>query len=295
MAALAATDGDMKPHKNESDNSLRACGLRIEHHRHGPNFATATHKHPHHSLMYTVTGRGQCIIDGRSYSLEPNTAVLLQKHQDHQLVDEPGKPMVVFVVTFSSVIARANAQLLLGLRQRAVLSMGPHQAMRVRRTLRQALHEQDRQDKYCTQAMQQCLAAILLELGRCPSMEAAPPASSGDSSVRVRQVLEHVADRYYEPQSLSRAASMAHLSQRQFRNVFRKLAGASFVEHVNRVRVGRAEDLLRAGQLPISAIAFEVGFEDLSTFYRAFRKGRGISPQTYRKTLFQAPPDRALK
>jgi transcriptional regulator GlxA family with amidase domain len=99
---------------------------------------------------------------------------------------------------------------------------------------------------------------------------------------RVKQVLDYVEQRYYEPHNLSGTSRMAYLSQRQFTNLCRKLKGKSFIEYVNTIRVQKAKELLVNTDMPVSAVAFEVGFEEISTFYRAFRKYYRRPPLSFR-------------
>jgi AraC-like DNA-binding protein len=85
--------------------------------------------------------------------------------------------------------------------------------------------------------------------------------------------------------SLAAAAQAVNLSSKYFSDVFRKATGIPFVEYVGRVRVEKAKDLLVNPRLRISEIAFEVGFQSLSQFNRAFRRNAGTSPREYRHAL----------
>jgi AraC-like DNA-binding protein len=85
--------------------------------------------------------------------------------------------------------------------------------------------------------------------------------------------------------SLAAAARAVNLSAKHFSDVFRKATGIPFVEYVGRVRVEKAKNLLVNPRLRISEIAFEVGFQSLSQFNRAFRRHAGTSPRDYRRTL----------
>ena len=91
-------------------------------------------------------------------------------------------------------------------------------------------------------------------------------------------VLDYVTTHYYDHHGLADAARMAGLSQRQFSSLCRTIAGESYLRHVNGVRLRRARELIDRSGMPVSAVAFEVGFEDLSTFYRAFRRHHGGPP-----------------
>lgn len=49
------------------------------------------------------------------------------------------------------------------------------------------------------------------------------------------------------------------------------------------LRIRRAAKLLRATNLPVTDIAYEVGFESLSGFYAAFRRRMGAPPARFRR------------
>lgn len=58
--------------------------------------------------------------------------------------------------------------------------------------------------------------------------------------------------------------------------------GLSFFDYVARWRITEAKARLAAGQTSVTAIAYEVGFNSRSTFYKAFRRETGLTPAQYR-------------
>jgi transcriptional regulator GlxA family with amidase domain len=53
------------------------------------------------------------------------------------------------------------------------------------------------------------------------------------------------------------------------------------------VRLQAARALLEAGDLPVQAIAIQVGYRDVSSFSRLFRQTVGIGPGSYRRRFHQ--------
>jgi AraC-like DNA-binding protein/mannose-6-phosphate isomerase-like protein (cupin superfamily) len=260
-------------------------GILIESHHHGPDFRTARHQHAYDSLVYVVEGRGVCNTDGNSYKLRPDTAMMLRSRQNHQFIDTPKHAMTVFVVYLGKKIAEQLKEMLSEIEKTTYpLSLNPYQAKDVRGLLREMLYEQSARPLQYEAAIQNCFAAIVLKLYRA----ATEKTDSGngdkldDSLTRVKAALEYAAEHYYEPQDLAQAAKMAYLSQRQFSTVVRKLEKKSFARFLAQIRIEKAAHLLRSTSMPVSAIAFEVGFEDLSTFYRTFRKYVGTVPLEFR-------------
>jgi AraC-like DNA-binding protein len=50
-----------------------------------------------------------------------------------------------------------------------------------------------------------------------------------------------------------------------------------------RLRQDTAQPLLRDGRLAVAEVAYLLGYEDPSSFQRAFRRWTGMSPRTFRR------------
>jgi AraC-like DNA-binding protein len=59
-------------------------------------------------------------------------------------------------------------------------------------------------------------------------------------------------------------------------------AGTSFQDVLDEVRAGAARRLLRDPALAVSEVAFSLGYAELSSFYRAFRRWTGQTPIDWR-------------
>jgi AraC-like DNA-binding protein len=55
------------------------------------------------------------------------------------------------------------------------------------------------------------------------------------------------------------------------------------IEYCRAVRLARACELLEAGHMPLKEIAVTLGYVDLSSFARAFRRAHGSPPGHFRK------------
>lgn len=81
---------------------------------------------------------------------------------------------------------------------------------------------------------------------------------------------------------LEMLASEIGLSPFHFLRVFRKVIGITPHQYLIRTRLRRAAPLL-VGDLPITSVAYEVGFADLSNFVRTFHRAAGVPPLAFRK------------
>ena len=99
---------------------------------------------------------------------------------------------------------------------------------------------------------------------------------------RVARVISLVTRDLTNRHTLAAAAAVAGLDQAYFSKLFRRTTGQTFVEWNARIRVAEAKAQLRVLDLSITAIAFSVGYADMTTFERAFRRLERVSPRVYR-------------
>jgi len=86
-----------------------------------------------------------------------------------------------------------------------------------------------------------------------------------------------------QPIDLDAAAQQVGLSPFHFLRLFRKVLDVTPHQYLLRARLARAARLLADDAQPITNIAYDVGFGDLSNFVRSFRRAAGVSPRDFRK------------
>lgn len=106
----------------------------------------------------------------------------------------------------------------------------------------------------------------------------------GSKQARIAQVVDHVNKNFAHSVSVAEAAEMANMTEITFSRNFQAVTGHSFVEFLNRIRIGQACGMLYASDEQITVIAQEAGFKNLANFNRHFLKLRGMTPSEYRDT-----------
>ncbi|MGH8596812.1 MAG: helix-turn-helix transcriptional regulator [Gammaproteobacteria bacterium] len=109
------------------------------------------------------------------------------------------------------------------------------------------------------------------------------PALSRRDEQRVTTVLRHIGTAFDENLSLADLAGEVFTSRYHFLRIFQRAVGQTPRQYILRTRLQRALQKMRLTNDNISTIALEVGFEDISTFDRFFRRVLGVSPSNYRK------------
>jgi AraC family transcriptional regulator len=109
------------------------------------------------------------------------------------------------------------------------------------------------------------------------------PATESFYAQAVQRVIEHVASHLDEALALETLAAQACLSPFHFHRVFRGMVGETPVELGRRLRLERAAWRLVHTSLPVTAIAFDAGYETHEAFSRTFRVSYGESPSEFRR------------
>jgi AraC-like DNA-binding protein len=123
------------------------------------------------------------------------------------------------------------------------------------------------------------LAAAVIH-GTSNGSRAASPAS-GDAA-RIARVLRRLEAQGADRHALSDLARTAGLSPYHFLRVFKGVTGVTPHQWLLRARLREAARRLVTSRAPVTEIALDVGFDDLSNFIRTFRAEFGVPPSGYR-------------
>lgn len=110
------------------------------------------------------------------------------------------------------------------------------------------------------------------------------PLSSYSSGMYdyVERMALYISSHYNQRLSVTEVASSVKLHPDYANNIFKKIFCHSISDHIAMERITHAQRSLLFSSEKISAIAFDVGYETISSFNRAFKKLTGCCPRDYR-------------
>jgi len=106
-----------------------------------------------------------------------------------------------------------------------------------------------------------------------------------DDDPRLKRLHEYVEECYSEHIPLEKAARVAALESSYFSSYFRAKVGINFTDWLRQVRIRKAMALMKSRDFAITEVAEEVGFRDLRTFERAFKKYTLTTPREFKKSV----------
>jgi two-component system response regulator YesN len=109
-------------------------------------------------------------------------------------------------------------------------------------------------------------------------------SAAAQRSDPLQRAAAHLAFRMHCPLRLSEvAAKVAFTSPGNLSRLFRQHHGISFQGYLQKIRLEKAAELLRATRLPVARIARRVGYRDVSRFGQHFKRDFGTPPNVWRK------------
>jgi AraC family transcriptional regulator, regulatory protein of adaptative response / methylphosphotriester-DNA alkyltransferase methyltransferase len=107
------------------------------------------------------------------------------------------------------------------------------------------------------------------------------------STVRLRTSLFHeaaeIVDREYAADlSLDDIARRVASSRRQLQRAYAEIGQTTFRDHLTRVRMQKAAEMLATRALTVREVAHRVGYRQPAQFAKAFRRYQGVAPSDFR-------------
>ncbi len=103
----------------------------------------------------------------------------------------------------------------------------------------------------------------------------------GDSSVlKGQEIIEKNPTRIF---TVDEICTQVGVGRRTYERKFRKCTGNSLAEYIQRVKVEFTKKQLEAGRKTVSEIGYEVGYNDIDSFRKVFKKYTDLSPLEYRR------------
>lgn len=110
-----------------------------------------------------------------------------------------------------------------------------------------------------------------------------------ETDMRFFMIEDYFNEHYMEDISLKDLAKRLFLSEKQTDRMIKKAFGEGFSQHLCKIRMLIAKDLLTDADKEISEIAEEVGYKSYNGFYLAFKQKVKMTPNQYRAKYKNKP------
>ncbi len=273
----------------------KGCSIRVFN-RQIPEIPFEWHHHPECELTLTLNSRGLRFIADHIGAYDSHDLVLVPSEMPHtwastKAIDD-SRPHVAIVLWFTESWALQLADAcpeyssLRELLKRAVggLSFPSQAGERMESRLPGLLSDSSRERL-------RTALDVLTELSELDASALATPQKSApitaDESAQLNRILDFLHKRFDQHIRMRDVCEVGNLSERSLHRLFLRHLRENLTEYLGRLRIGRACMWLVETDRPISLIASDAGFSNLSNFNRKFRAARHMSPKEFRNCYAQ--------
>lgn len=123
-----------------------------------------------------------------------------------------------------------------------------------------------------------------------PVLSSAFTASNSKDTDKIDTVFQFILKNYKNEIYIEEIAEKLNMSIASFSRYFKHHTRKTFSNYVTEIRISHACRLLMENKYSISEICYQSGFENLSNFYRHFKKHTGLIPKEYRGRFLSGAP-----
>jgi len=245
------------------------------------------HYHTFDKVVVFISGKVNYLIEGITYPLQPWDMLLISHHTLHKAYIDKGKTYERIILYISPDFIAENGTEntdLLGCFKNAendrfyLLRPGFEARAEMEKTLSR-LEKEMKSDKFGADvAAKGAVLEFLVELNRFSAIketEKDRPAVQYDP--KIANIITYINDNLSSDLSVENLAKMSFISKYHFMRKFKDLTGYTVHNYILQRRLIHASDLIKGGMTAGDAAA-ECGFNDYSTFQRAFKKMFGTTP-----------------
>ncbi len=288
----------MKPHfhrvpiKSQNSFSIR--------HEKNSGFGTVWHYHPELELHYLVKGKGVRFIGDDISNFSDGELILLGQNLPHTWrVEEGAKDteIEVIIIHFMPDCLGADlphlpeAYLIPKLFDRA------KKGLVIQGKAKEEIIEL-MQKSVNAQNLDRLIALLSILKILAEDLEATNIASahafykSNDSeTMRLNKIYSYTLANYKNDINLPAVAAIANLGTTSFCRYFKMMTKKTYNDFLVEIRISHACRFLIEDQLPTEVICFECGFNNVSNFYRHFKKVTDMTPLEYKRKYLKTAPE----
>lgn len=289
----------MKPHFHKIPSTLQSS-FSIRHDV-KPNFGNVWHYHPELELHYVVKGEGVRFIGNNISNFTAGEMVLLGENLPHtwRCKDEyfhsnPDLNVEAMVIQFlpdclgKYLLNLPEAYLIPKLFEKAksgmVITGKTHDKLA---QLMRSSMEATNLDRIII------LLTILKTLAESDEYSSIVTGkntfyqSNESETLRINKICTYTMTNYKNDISLEEIASLSNLSITSFCRYFKLMTKKTYYDFLIEIRVSHACRFLIENKLPTEMICFDCGFNNVSNFYRHFKKVTGMTPLDYKTKMLK--------
>ncbi len=248
------------------------------------------HYHDFHKIILFMQGKGDYIIEGKSYPLKPRDIIFVSAGEIHRpLISDaaPYERIVIymapeFLQRYSRGDESLSACFLQAQTGSSVMHVMPgknHDLLYHMEKLERNARSQGFANGLYTELL---FIEFMILLNRALLDHEIEEFHEADYNPKIQGLLQFINEHLFEDLPIDVLAARSYMSKHYMMRRFKAETGYSIHQYITSKRLLHARSLL-SGETPVTRICYDCGFHDYSTFSRAFREMFHMTPKEYRE------------
>jgi AraC-like DNA-binding protein/uncharacterized RmlC-like cupin family protein len=246
------------------------------------------HSHLFYEIIFFKCGHLQYLMGARRYDIQPGDLLIIPPGINHGplFLSTQSDDYVRYILWLSADFAENTAPIFppseITKARHYLFRCGTASINHLTRLFENGIRENKRRDLGWDLALYSNTTLLLVAISRL--YQCKQEHMKHRKTDLIDQLLAYVDQNLGNPISLEETALHFYISKSTITQTFRETMHLSFYRYVQQTRLNTAKGKIGEG-LTLEIIAKEVGYQDYSTFFRAFKKEFGISPFEYKQNL----------
>ena len=251
------------------------------------------HWHPYAEILLSLTDRNSAAVNFNGHDLRVNDIVVAYPGELHSVHSSGDDSWLIlqFPMELLTAISELNS-IVSSFPRRHYVRYDPtrlgseHMVLRIKEIAELYFSHQPFKET----RMYASMLTFFAELGEywadAEGIEHVESAGKEHESLKLMaEACLYIANNCSQHLSLDSVARHMGISKSHFSHLFKRYTNMTFVDYLTAERIRKAEALSLDPSRHFTDIAFESGFSSISTFNRAFRKVKGVSPSEFRDKM----------
>ena len=252
------------------------------------------HHHDFSKIVILIDGDLTYYIEGKAYILKPWDILFINKNEIHKPVINPNKYYERIVIwlnpDFMAKYAQGNKNLLkcfeVAIKNNYNLLRLNIKSIEIIKNIIQDIQSCDNSNEFGSEILKESLFVQLMVLMNRLFLNSDKNRDLEDIQYdkTIEGVLNYINSNLENDLSIDTIASNFFISKYYLMRKFKSQIGSSIHNYIIQKRLILAKSLISEG-LTMSNVCSKCGFNDYSSFVRAFKKVYGVSPSNYNPTI----------
>jgi AraC-like DNA-binding protein len=253
--------------KNSGNHNFFSSAIFVD-------FNFPPHLHPYVEIVYVIEGTMEVTVNGLSHTLNAGDVFVCFPNDIHGYINKDYSKIQLLIFSPEITASYFSKRMDKTLENPFIPNVLINEEIR---TLFIMLH-----DDFNKNNNEYVIKGLLYTiLGKLDAYFTLKKSSLSNNNI-TQNLLKYIESHYLENITLERIAKDLGFSKFYLSRIFSNKIGYQFKDYVNRLRIGKAQQLLGESHMSVTSIALDCGFESQRNFNRIFKEFTSLTPTEFR-------------